>query len=601
MITTWLVSFEYICKEPLSLQYLCFAACIEPKDIPESLLPRTESEVKKYDAIGTLLAYSFMTRNATNNSLSMHRLVHIATRNWLRKQKPPSELSLRKSFLSALGTLGDKFPSGHYADRQKWQAYMPHALSLLQADETQEMHERYQLLYQVATCLWMEGRNKQAVRFFQQLVKWTQDTQDQDDPSRLESQNLLAVVYKTDGQLRPALELLENAVKIQDETSTGNFTSLVTSQDQAASRTKSDTLSILMSKMTKYTCAMIEKVRADINPYRLAFQHSLAVVYAASGDTKRALGILEFIVQVEELRFKETPYHPKLLGSQQSLAALLKEVGQTERALQLMNDVVKHRSSTLAADHPSLIRSQIQLASVYKARKENTRALEILKPLVEFEEKALAEDDPVRLRSEHALASIYKANNKLDRALDLLKHIVQVEERTLPEDNLSRLASQHVLANAYKEDGQLGLALKLMNHVVMIKKKAIAKDHPSLLRSQHSLAVILCMNQQFKEAVEILEQVVRQRRELFAKDHPALLASQHVLAVAYFRDEQVARAQKLQHHVVAVQKEFHAKGHPARIASERVLTEFYKRIKRTEVCERNLLLQKTMDIVYETS
>jgi hypothetical protein len=53
--TTWLISFEQIrYRDPLAADYLSFMVCIDPKDIPQSLLPAGVSRKRETDAIGTL-------------------------------------------------------------------------------------------------------------------------------------------------------------------------------------------------------------------------------------------------------------------------------------------------------------------------------------------------------------------------------------------------------------------------------------------------------------------------------------------------------------------------------------------------------------------
>lgn len=61
--TTWLISFEQIRhRDPLAADYLLFMACVDPKGIPQSLLPVGPSWKKAMDAIGTLDAYSFIIK-----------------------------------------------------------------------------------------------------------------------------------------------------------------------------------------------------------------------------------------------------------------------------------------------------------------------------------------------------------------------------------------------------------------------------------------------------------------------------------------------------------------------------------------------------------
>ncbi|KAL6236388.1 hypothetical protein BDW75DRAFT_229583 [Aspergillus navahoensis] len=84
VITTWLTSFKRIQqRNQLAADYLSFMACISPRNIPSSLLPLHSTEKQKLDALGLLNAYSLTYSQDTK--INMHRLVHIATRNWLRK------------------------------------------------------------------------------------------------------------------------------------------------------------------------------------------------------------------------------------------------------------------------------------------------------------------------------------------------------------------------------------------------------------------------------------------------------------------------------------------------------------------------------------
>lgn len=85
--TTWLISFLQIQQvDEVAGDYLSFMACINPRDIPESILPPTTSTKRKVEALGLLKAYSFVNAQVNDSILSLHRLVHLATRNWLRNR-----------------------------------------------------------------------------------------------------------------------------------------------------------------------------------------------------------------------------------------------------------------------------------------------------------------------------------------------------------------------------------------------------------------------------------------------------------------------------------------------------------------------------------
>jgi len=64
VVTTWLVSFDQIRKSDGArvADLLSFLSCIEPKGIPQSILPRFELEEQMVHAVGTLWGYAFLTR-----------------------------------------------------------------------------------------------------------------------------------------------------------------------------------------------------------------------------------------------------------------------------------------------------------------------------------------------------------------------------------------------------------------------------------------------------------------------------------------------------------------------------------------------------------
>ena len=84
--STWLISFEQIRRQDeLAADYLLFMACVDPTDIPLALLPTTSPRERGIDAVGTLDAYSFIAKRTAESALDLHRLVHLSTRNWLKK------------------------------------------------------------------------------------------------------------------------------------------------------------------------------------------------------------------------------------------------------------------------------------------------------------------------------------------------------------------------------------------------------------------------------------------------------------------------------------------------------------------------------------
>jgi hypothetical protein len=139
---TWLISFHQIQKlNSLAADYLSFMSCIDPRDIPQSLLPPDSSQIKQQNALGLLKAYSFITGQVDDQTVSLHRLVHLATRNWLRNGG-----ALEQWTINTRKRLRDVFPSDAHGNRILWRQYLPHALFILQA-KSSSMIDRTENIY----------------------------------------------------------------------------------------------------------------------------------------------------------------------------------------------------------------------------------------------------------------------------------------------------------------------------------------------------------------------------------------------------------------------------------------------------------------------
>ncbi|KAF2191284.1 hypothetical protein K469DRAFT_437327, partial [Zopfia rhizophila CBS 207.26] len=202
--TTWLISFERIKqRDPLAAEYLSFMACIEPKDIPQSLLPAGPTRKKEMDAIGTLHAYSFVIRRPADFVVDLHRLVHIATRNWLRENG-----QLVHWIEKAILRLEQVFPDDTHTNRSIWRAYLPHVRVVLQSDLVQKHpKKKMDLQWRYGTCLDADGRWSEAEIAYSQVLEMEKKEVGVEHPSTLTSMTNLASTFWNQGRWKEAEEL----------------------------------------------------------------------------------------------------------------------------------------------------------------------------------------------------------------------------------------------------------------------------------------------------------------------------------------------------------------------------------------------------------
>ncbi|CAN9307677.1 unnamed protein product [Alternaria alternata] len=506
--STWVVSFSQLReRDVVAADLLAFMSCIEWKAIPQSLLPKPQSQERLEEAIGTLCGYSFVSRREGDNTskvdreewYDLHRLVHLATRVWVDKHGSTADVVQQ-----AVAHIAEVFPSDDFANQAVWRAYMPHALRLLHTKTSVDAQSRAKLSFWVGRCLDFDGRVPEAVRWLEECWR-CREVLDEDDPDRLVAQHALGASYQANGQIEDAVRLLEHVVKL-------GVSYQANGQTEDAVR------------LLEHVVKVRDNTLAETHLSRLQSQHQLGVSYWANGQTKDAVRLLEHVVKVQDDTLAET--HPDRLQSQHALGVSYWANGQIKDAVRLLEHVVKVQDDTLAETHPSWLASQHALSVSYWANGQTEDAVRLLEHVVKVRDNTLAETHPDRLASQHQLGVSYWANGQTKDAVRLLEHVVKVRDKTLTETHPNQLASQHALSVSYQANGQTEDAVRLLEHVVKVQDNTLAETHPDRLQSQHQLSVSYQANGQIKDAVRLLEHVVKVRDKTLAETHPDRLASE---------------------------------------------------------------------------
>ncbi|PGG95771.1 hypothetical protein GX51_08124 [Blastomyces parvus] len=350
--TTWLLSFEQIRKrDQLAADYLSFMACIDAKDIPQSLLPPAPSAKKATDAVGTLSAYSFITRHTTGQTgqtdqlLDLHRLVHLATRNWLRM-----EGTFEQWAATALERLEQVFPDLDHRKRSVWRTYQPHARCALELKLEGAESTRINLLWKFGKCALSYGMYRDAEKAIAQVMETRKKKLGVDHPSTLVSIDILALVYSRQGRLDAAEELNVEAMKIKKTNLGADHPDTLVSMTNLASiywtRGRLDAAEELNVQAMKISKTIFG---AD-HPYTLTSMGNLANTYRSQGrlDAAEELGVHV----MKTLKEKLGADHPATLSSMSNLALTRKRKGQDAEAISLMRECVQRRQHVLGLNHP---------------------------------------------------------------------------------------------------------------------------------------------------------------------------------------------------------------------------------------------------------
>ncbi len=315
--TTWLISLEQIRRyDPLAADYLSFMACVEPKSIPLSLLPQGKSRKTTLDAVGTLTAYSFVTKRPEGKFFDLHRLVHVAMHNWLK-----GEQQLARWNREVLIQLAKVFPVDDWANRESWRAYLPHARRILDQIAVPEHDEHSMLLLsRFSGCLREEGRYAEARASYKELVQAQLRHLGQEHPALLGSMSSLALACSYEGRW---LEAEKIGVQVLERR---------------------------------------RRVLGLEHPDTLTTMANLAYTYQSQGRFAAAedLGVLVLAKRMRVLGRE----HPHTLTSMANLAVTYQSQGRFAEAEELGARALKMKTRVLGLEHPDTLTSMANFATV---------------------------------------------------------------------------------------------------------------------------------------------------------------------------------------------------------------------------------------------
>ena len=439
VITTWLISFKQIQRQDqLAADLLSFMACINPRNIPQSLLPMPKSRKRGIDALGLLNAYAFTNRQDT--SINLHRLVHIAARNWLKKNALFSHWIQR-----AADQMRKVFPDAHYTNRGLWREYLPHALSLAYEDEfTAQWKEYIDLIQNIADCLYRDGRWNEAEVLYTELIRIKQEEIGPNRHSALSSIVRLALTYWTQGRWCEAEELGLQALE------------------------------------------MSKTVLGAEHPDTLTSMGNLASNYWAQGRWREAeeLGLQALEMSKTVLGAE----HPDTLLAMSNLAATYWAQRRLDEAEELELQVLEMRKTVLGAEHPDTLLAMSNLALTYWVQERWREAEKLELQVLEMRKAVLGAEHPDTLMAMSNLASIYWAQERWDEAEKLELQALEMRKAVLGTEHPDTLTSMGNLAYTWKSQGKLQDALTLIGKYSELHNKTLGPNHPDAISSSRTLS-----------------------------------------------------------------------------------------------------------------
>jgi tetratricopeptide (TPR) repeat protein len=369
--TTWLTSFEQIRRQnPTAANYLCVMACLQEKDIPISLLPHM-AEVEQKKTLGVLSSYSFLRVRHEVARLDMHRLVHLATRNWLR-----SINSLQMWQLNVLNGLGNYFPKIEMTHRNSWRAAIPHALRILDltADEDHTA-DRLPVLLKVGMCQNHDGRPREAEIHFNELLQSASELDGPECNYSIMALDGLAESHSRQGNSAKAIELCKEIVQIQTRVhGPGSFhvnfaiSRLSTAYREGGDNEKSgelckEVILYFINTLGPGSCEAMDAI------------YGLVLSYTSQGRISDAAELSLQLLNISRKVFGSN--HPRTTGAMTALGIIYMEQWRLQEAGELFAEALEVNTRILGPEDTDTMRAAGFMATLwgYQGRHDDAIAL----------------------------------------------------------------------------------------------------------------------------------------------------------------------------------------------------------------------------------
>ena len=362
VISTWEISFDQIWKQNQpAADFLFLIALFNRQSIPKLLLQEDNKNLIFWDAVGSLLDFSLVSVDSSQNSFSMHRLVQIITQKWLETNQV-----LQTWESKAIQRLANRFPSGDYENWGTCGLLLPYAERVItyNTEEEECMLQYASLLENTGWYLAAIGSYNLAAQRREQSLTIRRKFLHKEDSQVLSCMGNLAWTYRKQGRRKEAEELEVQVMETR------------------------------------------KRLLGKENPETLTSMSNLASTYWNQGRQKEAE---ELEVQVMETSLKVLgKENPDTLNSMANLAWTYQKHGRWEEAEKLLVQVTKTKRRVLGEEHPSTLISVNNLASTYWCQGRWKEAEELNVQVIKTNSKVLGKEHPDTLTSIANLASTYR-------------------------------------------------------------------------------------------------------------------------------------------------------------------------------------------------
>lgn len=459
--TTWIISFDQIrTQDPLAARILSFISCTLRENIPASLLPRGNSDVEQTKAIGTLTAYAFITKRKhqqqKHESYDTHRLVHLATQNWL-KMNQQWIFQVQEVYSQLLGTI----PYGGHSTRETWVPYLPHALCVAARAENFEIREPGNLLHRIGKCQKTLGHYAASEESYRKALQIIERENGKEHPETLQVMFDVAMALRRQSKYVEAEQIHLEVMELREKILGRHHPDTLESMDKIGNSLK---------YQGKY--AEAEQVHREVLVLRekeLGKEHSDTMLSVTS--LAKALARQSKYAEAEKLHREVLEHKRKILGEMDSqtlvsmndLANVLTKQEKYIEAEEMYRNSVALHEDVFGKEHPETLSCRRNQAMMFWDQGNFIRCEEIERKTVALSKERLGAEDPKTLKYMYDLARSLGAQKKNIEAQEIHQEVLALREKVLGKGHPDIKDSREALEDTLKGRGSVQVPIRQEN------------------------------------------------------------------------------------------------------------------------------------------
>lgn len=496
--TTFSLSFQCVEQEnPLAADVLRVCAFLAPEALPEEFFTEGAAHLGERlssiahdpwlleEAITILRAYSFLHRDRTTRTLSIHRLVQAVLLDTLSRQE--KEQWIKRIIVAMDHVLPADQPLNlSQEQRTLCHKIFSHALACIvwSEQESSASAQVVTLLVKAANYWRDHAQFEEADKLYQRALTTCEQVFGPVHAQTAQTLNDLADLYHLQARYQEAESLLQRALAICEQVhgpwhldTAQNLNDLALAYGHQ--RKYAETEPLLQRAL-----AICEHVLGPSHQFTSISLNNLAVLYNHLGKYEKAEPLLLRSLAIREQEFGSL--HPRTAISLNDLAVLYTQSGKYEEAESLLQRALAIREREFGPAHPASATSFNDLALVYLKQGRYQEAETLLQRALVIREQKFG-SHPLTAATFNNLARLYSQQERYQEAEHEYQQASAILEKLEHPDLAETLQG---LGNLYQALGQPEEAAPLLQRALTIREQTLGMDHPKTLEARASLASV---------------------------------------------------------------------------------------------------------------